>query len=158
MARFLFTVWHYAGHFYPTVAIAKALRERGHECAFYTGPSACRVVADEGFRCFPFQHVDEAMVDSIIKSQQRGSLEWDGLLRFRGTLRQWLIGTLPAQVRDIAGIIADWQPDVIATDPSMFGSSLIIHEAYEVPVAVASFIPACSIPGPDAPPFGLGLP
>ena len=37
MARFLFTVWPITGHVYPQVAIAQALRERGHECALFTG-------------------------------------------------------------------------------------------------------------------------
>src|SRR5687768_1662380 len=100
MAKFLFTTWHFAGHFYPTIAIAQALRERGHECAYYTGPSACRVVAEEGFECFPFQRVNEQEVNAIIGSQHRGSLRWGGLVKLRATLRHWLIGTLPDQVCD----------------------------------------------------------
>jgi MGT family glycosyltransferase len=158
MARFLFTVWPFPGHFYPDIAIAHALRERGHQSAFYTGARACRVVEDEGFLCFPFKHVEEEHLYRIMFSRQRGSLEWKGLFQFGVTLREWLLGTIPQQVKDLEVVLAHWRPDVIVCDPTMWSPILIFHQMRRVPVAVSSFIPACLLPGPDAPPFGLGLP
>ena len=158
MARFLFTVWPFAGHFFPDVAIARALRDRGHECAFYTGTKACQVLTDEGFLCFPFRHVNEERVYGILSSPQRGSLRWNKLLQFKTTLRKWLVETIPDQVRDLQIVLEDWRPDVVACDPTMLSPMLIFRELCNLRVAVTSFIPACMVPGPDAPPFGLGLP
>jgi len=158
MARFLFTVWPFAGHFFPQIAIAHALRERSHECAFYTGIRACKVVEDEGFQCFPFRHVDEEQLYQVMFSQQRGSLQWKGLFQLNTTLRKWLVDTIPQQVQDLEAVFDNWRPDVVACDPTMWAPILIFYERLGIPVAVSSFVPACMLPGPDAPPFGLGLP
>ncbi len=158
MARFLFTVWPFAGHFFPQIAVAHALRERGHECAFYTGTRACKVIEDEGFQCLPFKNIDEEQLYRIMFSQQRGSLQWRGLFKFKSTLRKWLLDTIPQQVQDLEAVFTNWRPDVVACDPFMWGPILIFYERLGIPVAVSSFIPACMLPGPDAPPFGLGLP
>jgi len=158
MAKFLFTVWPFPGHFFPTVAIAHALRERGHQVAFYTGTWACRVVEDEGFPCFPFQHVDEEYLYHVMLSPQRGSLQWTGIFRFEATLRKWLLETIPQQVEDLEAVFLEWGPDVIACDPTVWSPILIFYERDKIPVAISSFVPGCMLPGPDAPPFGLGLP
>jgi MGT family glycosyltransferase len=159
MARFLFTVWPFPGHFFPSVAIAHALRVRGHEPAFYTGAEACRTIGDEGFYCFPFVHVDEQRLDFVLFSPAyRTRIPVKRLLDLKRMHREWLLETIPHQVQDIEAIMAQWQPDVIVTDPTMLGPILILHEKHAIPVAIASFIPACTIPGSDAPPFGPGLP
>jgi MGT family glycosyltransferase len=158
MTKFLFTAWPFPGHFYPSIAIAHALRELGHQCAFYTGPRACRVVKEEGFLCFPFEHVDEEYVYHIMFSPQRGTLRWGGYFKFRATLRQWLLETIPQQVEDLKVVLAKWRPDVMVCDPTMWSPILVFHEKVGIPVAVSSFVPGCMLPGPDAPPFGLGLP
>jgi MGT family glycosyltransferase len=54
--------------------------------------------------------------------------------------------------------LADWRPDVILSETSMWAPMLVLHEAEGVPVAVFSTVAACLLPGPDAPPPGLGLP
>jgi len=54
--------------------------------------------------------------------------------------------------------MAAWQPDVVVSDVTFWGPFLVLHETYRVPVAVSSFVPGCMVPGPDAPPWGLGLP
>jgi len=158
MAEFLFTVWPFAGHFYPNIAIAHALRERGHRALFYSGTQACRVAEDEGFTCFPFRHVDEQQLSRVMFSRQRGSLQRKGLLQLRATFRAWLLETIPQQVRDLEAVLARWRPDVLVCDPTMWSPILVFHQKQGIPVAVSSFVPGCMLPGPDAPTFGLGLP
>jgi MGT family glycosyltransferase len=68
-----------------------------------------------------------------------------------------LLDTVPEQVTDLEVILNDWQPDVIATDPNLVAPILVLHQKRVLPVAILSYF-ACTIPGPDAPPFGLGLP
>ena len=58
MARFLVTCWPFVGHLYPQISVAFALRERGHDVAFYTHESARSIVEGEGFTLFPFVRVD----------------------------------------------------------------------------------------------------
>jgi MGT family glycosyltransferase len=158
MARFLFTAWPFTGHLLPNVAIAHALRKRGHQPAFYTGPRASEFIEGEGFPHFSFKHVDEEQVYRIMFSRQHRPLQWTGLFRFNATLHKWLLGTIPQQVRDLETLLADWRPDVVVCDPTMWSPILIFHETWGIPVAISSFMIGCMLPGPNVPPFGLGLP
>ncbi len=156
--RFLITTWPFAGHFYPQVAVAHALRARGHQVAFYTGEKACSIAREEGFTCFGFDKVDEAELNRTMFHPDRGSMGGRGLLRFKTTLRRWLLETIPGQVADLDPILDAWKPDVLVSDPTFWSPYLIFHEKRGIPVAVSSFVPGCMVPGTDAPPFGLGLP
>src|SRR5207342_3654010 len=65
MARFLVTCWPFVGHLYPQISVAHALRDHGHEVAFYSHQSARPVVEAEQFTLFPFQNVDEQRYERI---------------------------------------------------------------------------------------------
>jgi MGT family glycosyltransferase len=71
--------------------------------------------------------------------------------------RDWLAGTVPEQADDIQEIVKEWRPDALVTDPVMWGPSLVLHELIAPPVATLATWIGCPIPGPDAPPWGLGL-
>ena len=156
--KFLFTAWPLSGHYYPLVAIAKALKEQGHEAAFYSGSKACSVVEKQGFQGFPFKDIDEDRLHRMWKAQESAFNKWNRLGQLRTTLRNWFLDTIPQQLTDLERIIADWKPDVIAMDSTMWGPVLVGYEKWKIPVAVASFVPACMVPGSQSPPFGLGLP
>src|SRR5688572_21064127 len=130
MARFLFTVWPFPGHVHPNVAIAQALRERGHSVAFYTSGSLRASLESENLRCFPFQKVDGNKVDEIVLELDALSLQWWKVNRRTALLREWLLGSVDAQVEDLAGVIADWRPDVLVCDPAMWGPLLVVHETH----------------------------
>ena len=157
MARFLLTVWPFPSHYFPMIAIARALRERGHDVAFYTGGRARPAIEGEGFRCFAFEKVDEDHVDDIMFSREHFA-SWRLPLRFKALLREWLLGTVPGQIQDLSGVLARWPPDAILSETSMWAPMLVMHETARVPVAVFSTVAACLLPGPDAPPPGLGMP
>jgi MGT family glycosyltransferase len=142
---------------YPAIAIAHALRARGHACTFYTGPPGHQTVVEEGFECHPFKRVDQDAVHRTMLSQASGQSRAHELPSLRSRLRRWLVDTIPQQLADLREIMATNPPDVIVTDPTMWGPVVVLHDL-GFPVAVASFMPGCLIPGPDAPPFGLGLP
>ncbi|MGZ4250157.1 MAG: glycosyltransferase, partial [Solirubrobacteraceae bacterium] len=57
--RFLITLWPFTGHLLPQMSIAIALRERGHDVAFYSGEAVRATVEGEGFPFFGFQQVDQ---------------------------------------------------------------------------------------------------
>lgn len=158
VARFLFTVWPFTGHILPSLAIAHVLRERGHLVAFYTGARVSRFVDDEGFHRFPLRNVDEEEVFQLMFSRSHSPVRWVRLLEFRATLHDWLLGTVPGQVEDLEPVLAEWRPDVVVCDPTMWSPILVFHEKLDLPVAIASFMLGCMLPGPEVPPFGLGLP
>jgi MGT family glycosyltransferase len=104
-----------------------------------------------------FQRIDEDWLDATMFSRSTPA-SWKRPFQFGALLRGWILGTVPQQVDDLTTIMANWDPDVIVTETSMWGPLLVLHETHDVPVAVFSTVAGCMIPGPEAPPFGLGLP
>jgi MGT family glycosyltransferase len=158
MARFLFTVWPFVGHVNPFLSVAKALQERGHDVAFYTGADAKARIEDEGFEVFPLRRIDEPSLWTRIEDAEKNASSAGGSLRLlRTVFGDWLAGTVLDQVADIQEIVHEWRPDALAVDPVMWGPSLILHEIVEPPIATMSTWIGCPLPGPDSPPWGLGL-
>ena len=157
MAKFLIAVWPFVGHYFPLIAVAQALRQRGHEVAFYTGSLAQRTVVGEGFKYFSFGHIDERVIEEMMFARVTYSSRRQPL-RLQALLREWLLGTLPQQITDLTPILDQWQPDIVISETSMLGPMLVLHETRRIPVAVFSTVIACLLPGSDVPPFGPGLP
>jgi len=157
MAKFLFTAWPYAGCLYPQIAVAHALAGRGHSVAFYTGNRACPLVSSQPFLHFPFNPWLEQQVDTLLLSPSGMCAGWPQPWRRVGLLRQFLVDTVPSQVTDLNRIVDEWQPEVIVTEPAMYAPFLILQETRQIPVTVLEYS-FCMLPGPDAPPSGLGWP
>lgn len=158
MASFLFTLWPFPGHVHPLIAIGLALRNRGHKAAFYTGRKAGPSLAAEGLEHIPFRAVDEDAIDRLMFSQEKVPSLLKRPFRMISLYRRWLLDTVPDQVRDLEAILSGRRVDVLVSDPTFWGPLLVLKDRGKVPVAIASFIPGCMIPGPDAPPWGFGLP
>lgn len=158
MATFLFTLWPFPGHLHPLIAIGLALRDRGHEVAFYTGRKAGPSLAAEGLEHIPFRAVDKDSIDRLLLSLEQVPSLVKSPFRMIGLYRKWLLETVPDQVRDLEEILNRRHVDVLVSDPTFWGPLLVLKDRGNVPVAIASFIPGCLIPGPDAPPWGFGLP
>jgi hypothetical protein len=162
MARFLFTVWPFAGHLHPGIAIGHALHARRHEVAFYTGESARSQIEAEGFRFFPFKRIEEKRISALASSEFPvcPSL-WQRLQsarKLQAKFREWLLDTVPQQVEDIDAVSAVWQPDILICDLAFWSPFLVLHDTRQIPVAVLSILAACLLPGPDAPAWGQGSP
>ncbi|WP_341716235.1 glycosyltransferase [Micromonospora sp. FIMYZ51] len=158
MGRFLVTCWPFTGHVLPQLSIATALRERGHEVAFYTGETARDTIESAGFPVFGFSAVDERLAYSLVGMLEQGwpdSRPKPGLLR--DTLRRWLVETIPDQLADLEPLLHRWQPDVLVTDLSMWAPILVLWQRDHIPVALSCTFMGPLIPGPDAPPWGFGL-
>ncbi len=158
MARYLFTCWPFVGHVNSQVSIAKALQARGHDVAFYTGESARGILEQEGIQVLPFQHVDEERVWKCVKEVEIGAPDGRQSARLVArAFREWLVDTVPDQMNDLRSIIADWRPDALVTDLSMWSPILVLWETTGIPVALSSTLMGPLIPGPDVPPWGFGL-
>lgn len=161
MSRFLITCWPFVGHLYPQISVAHALRARGHEVAVYTHGSAKDVVEGEGFTLFPFEHVDDQRYERIHALEAAvppTQPKYKTLSVAMTAYRDMLIGSIPEMVADMQPIIRTWRPDVIITDPALWASILVVWELTGVPVALLTQMIGSMIPGPDAPPWGPGLP
>ncbi len=156
--RVLFTLWPFTGHLLPQISIALALRERGHEVAFFSGPSVRAIVEEHGFTFFAFEQLDEERGFATMRSVDSGDRRSrPGGGRMVRLLRDWLVETIPDQLADLRPVIADWQPDVIATDLSLWGPVAVLPDLDPTPVALSSTFMGPLIPGPQAPAFGFGL-
>jgi MGT family glycosyltransferase len=156
--RFLITVWPFTGHLLPQLGIAVALRERGHEVAFYSGEAARAPIEQEGFELFAFERLDERRMLQTMRAIDGGGRRGrPGGGRLLGLLGDWLVETIPDQIADLRAILGRWHPDAIATDPSLWGPMLVLWEAERIPVALSTTLMGPLIPGPDAPAFGYGL-
>lgn len=145
MSRFLLTVWPVRTHLNPFMAVAHGLRERGHEVAFYTSSSVLEYVEKQGFRCFPFQAVEDAQVDRAVRGLTTSS-NWRP-----GPWRELMLGTVTDQLTDLEQVWKTWAPDAILCDVAMWGPILILHETKRVPVALLSHVATCLLPGPENP-------
>jgi MGT family glycosyltransferase len=148
MSRFLLTVWPLGTHLNPFLSVAFALRQRGHEVAFYTGAAILDSVRKQGFRCFPFEAVNDARVDRAFRDLASGGWQpsrWQELM----------LGTVPEQLRDLEGIWKSWTPDAVVCDMAMWGPILVLGELKRVPVAVLSHVAGCILPGPEHPLPGM---
>jgi MGT family glycosyltransferase len=157
MARFLFTVWPYPGCMFPHIAVANALRSRGHEVAFYTGTRAQKLIEGEHFRFVPFAPSLDERTNALLLSPDGISKAWPYPWRRIPLLREFLLDTVPEQVADLDAVLDDWHPDAIIHEPAMYAPLLILHEARRIPVALLEYS-FSSLPGVGIPPMGLKLP
>jgi UDP:flavonoid glycosyltransferase YjiC (YdhE family) len=154
--RLLFTCWPFEGHVFPLLSLALAARERGAEVAFYTGPRLQPTVESQDVECFRFDRVQA--VWERIHERERDVRGRRGSVRLqREVVRDWLVGSVPDQVADVRTLMGRWRPDVIVTDGSMWGPSLVLHGAVGIPVVFASTLLYALVPGRDAPLPGSGL-
>lgn len=162
MARVLFTVWPFAGHLHPAIAIAHALRARGHEVAFYTGAAVRPMIEGEGFTAFPFRKVNEERLAFLTASDFRPSPSLRQRIQTakegQARAKEWLLDSIPPQIEDLEPILDGWRPDAVVCDLSFWSPILVLHETRQLPVAVLSVLASCLLPGPDIPNWGPGLP
>jgi UDP:flavonoid glycosyltransferase YjiC (YdhE family) len=156
--KVLFNCWPFEGHTFNSVAVANALRERGHEVAFYTGTDLQPTLEAAGLQVFPFRRLTPDHWLQVHDSESKVSKRGQSYRVEHQTFRHWLVESIPYQVDDLIEIIGEWQPDVLVSDVTMWGPITVLHDLGIVPVAITPWILGPLIPGPDAPAWGFGLP
>ena len=145
MTRVLLACWPFEGHVFPQMSMAIALRDRGAEVAFYTDGSKRELIEGEGFEVLPFDRVAPAW--ERVHGRDRGTGgRREGLALLRAA-RQWIVGSIPAQVADLQDAIARWRPEVIGAEASMWGPLLVLSELGPVPVGLVSPLIGAQVPG-----------
>src|SRR4029077_14689309 len=141
--------------------VAHALRDRGHEVAFYSHESARPVVEGERFTLFPFREVDAQRYERIHALEAKVPAtqpKYRTLSVAMEAYRDMLAGSIPEMVADLQPIVKTWRQEFIVTDPALWASILVVWELTGVPVALLTQMIGSMIPGPDGPPWGPGLP
>jgi MGT family glycosyltransferase len=156
MSRFVFAAWPFDGDLFPHIAVAQALRARGHAVAFYTGRDAGDLIAAEGYEHFLFDPGLDRLLHSKILTPNGMSMSAGRPWRFASDLRAVLVGSMPFQIADLDAVRQSWKPDAIVCDASILAPLVILREARQVPVALLSTHPFCFLPGPDIPMPGVG--
>ena len=158
MARFLLAVWPLPGHYYPNLALARALMRRGHQVAVSTGVPARQAVEAAGAVCLPFRHTDLQPFQRVFYSSNREESRWrPRLLAARDDYYEWIAATMDGQVLDVEEAIDAFAPDVVVCDPTLWGPFLVLPERVETPFAIFAYVPFCPLAGSDVPPPGPGL-
>jgi MGT family glycosyltransferase len=155
MSRILIATWHLPNHLNLNVALAKVLRGRSHEVAFYTGASVSALLSREGFRSFPFQQVSEAGVEhatDMLRELRRSPRQ------LKPYWHQFFVGTIDGQLQDLDRVWAEWPPDALVTCLTMWGAILFIPELRRVPVIALSHVANSLVPGPEGAIPGVAKP
>ena len=159
MARFLITVWPLAGHYFPNLAVANALKNLGHQVAFYSGQAAEGAIRGEGFEFFPFRKVERAWFESIFGTPTQSTPGTAGYrIEQRNRFCELMASRLPQQVEDVNEALDSWSPDVLVCDPLMWGPYVVLRESKRIKTAIFVYVPFSLIPSSEVAPLGLGLP
>ncbi|HZS91022.1 MAG TPA: glycosyltransferase [Chloroflexota bacterium] len=147
MARFLFCVWPAPGHVYPSLPIARALRERGHDVAYVTYAEFEPVLRGFDVAYFPLR--SRPSNPQTRQTPLRGA-------DARAIFRALFILPASAMARMIDRAADEFRPDVLVHDQRSFGPVLVAQRR-GLPLATLAMT-CCPLPGGDLAPFGLGLP
>ncbi len=155
MARFLLTSWSFGTHVDVFRAVGHSLKHSGHDVACYSAERERTAFAEAGIDVLPFhelsQDLADALVEGVLKNRRRPRKLWS-------YWRQFLLGTIPAQLNDIHAVLDAYRPDVLVCDMAMWGPILVTHELRKLPVAVLSHVGFCLHPGPEGPVPGRAMP
>ncbi len=130
------------------MAVARALRDRGHEAAVYVGGDGAKVFSAEGFRVFPYARTDWPAVRASVEELIARRRQFAQLGRL---WKRFLIDSAPAQIDDVDEILSVWPADAILCDLAMCGPFLVTREQRGIPVALLSHVAGCLLPGPRGP-------
>ncbi len=140
--RFLFCVGGGYGHFHPLVPLARALKEKGHEVAFASGPSLQRLIEAAGFT---FLQVDGPSRADDPEYQQFRAQQQAMTLGLESELFSYprLFCGIGARLRtpSLVEIAREWQPDMLIRDAASY-SAVITAEYLGLPHAAVSFAAA----------------
>lgn len=154
MARFLFCVYGASGHVHPTLPVARALKQRGHEVGLLSSGKFAPAACDLGLTYFAPSAWD-ATLDRI-KPEPPARSARESFERTREKLRTIFFKDAPLQACDVRAVAARWPVDVLVSSDMTFGVSLVA-EAEGIPWATHAAFLTCPLPSRDLPPWGMGI-
>lgn len=139
MAHVLLAALPFAGHVIPFSGVIRELQERGHRVSFYSGRKYRDVIEQSGASLVPFT----AAKDFNDADIERSFPEMSGRSRLSSMLtsfREVFFGTAPGQAQDIENLHRQDQIDLIISEGTCVGPSLV-HETLGIPYITMSQAP-----------------
>ncbi len=153
MAKIFFAPVHVAGHFFPTIPLAKSLRARGHHISYLSEGNMQEVVEGEGIEYF---QVGPGVWAGNITEKFPKIKQLKGNSRIHYILKNVYLGLATHYIRDAVPIIEREKPDLLVFDSFSFPGP-ILAELLEIPWVTTSMFLGM-IPGNGSPPYSLGWP
>lgn len=155
MARFLFCVHGAAGHIHPTLPVAIALKQRGHEVAILTAVKYADTVRNLGLT-YMAPCAWSATLDRIKPATPAHSLleVLSKLQEGEAIVKTIFFNDALLQARDLRETMRDWLPDVLVSSDATFGVSLVAQKE-GIPWAVHSVFLTCPLPSGNLQPWGF---
>jgi UDP:flavonoid glycosyltransferase YjiC (YdhE family) len=143
--RVLFTVIPEKGHLNPCIPVAQVLVGRGHTVAFHSAADIRPQLRRAGLPLFigepPAPEPPAASRGRRFAEQIRDAA-W-----LRGWIKSLLIDAVPAQIEPLRGVLREFRPDVVVSDPMAY-ASIIAAELERVPwVALSNSLNPVLPPG-----------
>ncbi|MFB8370029.1 glycosyltransferase [Pseudarthrobacter sp. NPDC055928] len=124
--KILFASQAIDGHFNPMTGVAMRLKDRGHEVAWYTGPTFADRLQSLGIRHFPFHRAIEHRADNLNELYpERAKLKGPLAIGFDG--EKIFASNVSNFFEDIRELEADFPFDVAVVDSSNFVHRLVSH-------------------------------
>lgn len=153
MAKIAFVPVHVAGHFFPTIPVAKALQGRGHNVFYVSERNMTGVVEGEGLPCF---EVGPGVWAGNITEKFPKINKLRGNSRIHYILKNAYLGLTAHYIRDAVPIIEREKPDLLVFDSFSFPGP-ILAELLGLPWVTTSMFLGM-IPGNGSPPYSFGWP
>jgi len=112
VSRLLVAAPPFAGHLYPLIAIAKRLRDQGHDVRFATAPGGVPLLQRLGFPVDPLLADDPTVLERIGNTDEPVG---HNPLRLLAQLRQNL-AILPQALGELEAMVARHSPDAVIAD------------------------------------------
>lgn len=152
--EFLFALWAGGGNVGPQLAVARRLRERGHQVRVLAPGALQQRIEAAGLTFEPYvalpEHDESEPATSLIRDFEART----PVGALRAARDRLIIGTAAAAARDVAGVLARRSIDVVVPDYLLVGA-LFAAEQAGVP-AVPLIHHFSFLPTPGVPPFGTG--
>ena len=153
MAKIFFAPVPVAGHFFPTIPVAHALKKRGHEVVYLSDLNMKEIIEGEGFPYYPIG--PGVWAGNLLEKYPKiGKLK--GNPRIHYILMEVYLGLAPDYVRDVIPVVEREKPDLFVFDSLSFPGPVAAELTGTKWVTTSMFLGM--IPSGEMPPFSLGWP
>ncbi len=153
MAKIIFAPVHVAGHFFPTIPVAHALKKRGHEVIYTSEINMKDYVEGEGFT---HHRVGPGVWAGNLPEKFPQILKLRGNPRIHFILKEVYLGLAPYYIKDLLPIVKREKPDLMLFDCFSYPGRIVAEMTNTPWVTMAMFLGL--IPSWEMPPYSFGLP
>jgi len=153
MAKILFAPVHVAGHFFPTIPVAHALKKRGHEVIYISEINMKDYVEGEGFTHY---RVGPGVWAGNLPEKFPQVLKLRGNPRIHFILKEVYLGLAPYYIKDSLPIVKREKPDLMLFDCFSYPGRLVAEITNTPWVTTAMFLGL--LPSREMPPYSFGWP